>query len=162
MQRGHAFGVYIVDADNFLPWWAWAAFSETGKAVSEFSERRGQASLAPVAQACTGGPCGGGGGVHVAVEPSNGLVTGVEPSRSDHTVLEAPLLTLALRYRPKPKALPGHAVSVCLCVCLRFVYGWPRTQRSSQSRPPQSNRDTCGQMDGAMAATGRSALLQLC
>lgn len=90
--------------------------------------------------------------MRVAVESSNGLVTGVEPSRSDHTVLEAPLLTLALRYRPKPKALP------CLCVCLRFVYGRPRTQRSSQSRPPQSNRDTCGQM----AATGRSALLPLC
>lgn len=28
MQRGHAFEVYIVDAEYFLPWWA--AFSETG------------------------------------------------------------------------------------------------------------------------------------
>jgi hypothetical protein len=73
-------------------------------------------------------------------------------------VLEASMLTLALRYRPKPKALPGLAA--CLCVWLRFVYGWSRTQRSSQCSPPRSNQQTCGQMDGAMTATGRSALLQ--
>lgn len=34
-----------------------------------------------------------------------------------------------------------------------------RSQRSSQCSPMQSNQETRGQADGAMAVTGRSALL---
>lgn len=87
----------------------------------------------------------------------------MEPSGSGHTVLEASVLTLALRYRPK--ALPGQAVclyeSECVCarvsVSARCMDG--RSQRSSQSSPIQSNQEICGQTDGAMAVTARSALL---
>lgn len=120
MQRGHSFGVYIVDVEYFFAWCWWAAFSETGKAVSEFSERRGQASLAPVAQACRQGALrrwrGRAGSGRAFKWLSHWRWNLPAAPTIAHTVLEAPLLTLALRYRPKPKALPGQA-GVCVSGC---------------------------------------------